>query len=316
MRLWFGTRKKSDEQSVPEAPDAQPVATPTVQAPAKGQPEPEAPPAPAAETASPEALEAGNRLRAASKGDVPKAPSPAGRADDRQLYKQLLRGLYDAVLITDAKGHVVDSNERAADFFAYPHVELWEIQIGRLIGGLNPQVLERVRSGVSEDRFVILDAQCIRKDQTTFPGEVAISSFNLIGPGGFIFAVRNVERRKKAQQRYRSEHNALMSSPVAVAICDIAGRIEFANPTMLRLWGFADENEAIGQDVRELFPNAAAGPMVDTPLAGEPWSGPLSATTRQGAPFVVEVTSAPDKDLREHVIGFVCSFVPSTNGQP
>ena len=54
------------------------------------------------------------------------APSATGailRSDHKSLYTQLLSGLYDAVLITDPNGYVIDTNPRVGSFF---EAEVWE----------------------------------------------------------------------------------------------------------------------------------------------------------------------------------------------
>ena len=153
------------------------------------------------------------------------AAAPAYRSDHKSLYKQLLRGLYDAVLVTDPKGHVIDCNGRVNDFFQFDKNEVWDMEIGKLIPGVNRPLIDRVRQGLADDRHVMIGARGIRKDGSSFPAEVAISAIDLLNEGDLVFCVRNVERRKQQTSLLRSLQNALSNDLSAVAVCDREARI-------------------------------------------------------------------------------------------
>ena len=70
----------------------------------------------------------------------------AYKSDHRSLYKQLLGGLYDAVLVTDPKGHVIDINNRVTYFFNYTPEETWDLPISTLIPGVNTALISRILS--------------------------------------------------------------------------------------------------------------------------------------------------------------------------
>jgi PAS domain S-box-containing protein len=233
------------------------------------------------------------------------------RQDHRSLYKQLLKGLYDAVLVTDPKGHVIDSNSRMQEFFQYDRNDVWDMEISKLIPGITPQLLERVKQGLSENRHVLIDARCVRKDGVFFPAEVAISSLDLINEGDMVFSVRNTERRKRQSQLLRSMQNALANDLSAVAVCDDGGLIIFANQTMRTLWGCEKDEQIIGQPLFSLWPDdPQAGEPVRRALAGERWMGMLRAMTFGGRAFQVGAAMDADRAIESSdVVGLVCSFV-------
>ena len=249
-----------------------------IPAPKPPQPEPAAP-SPVSAAAS-----------AAASGEDPASLAPAAavpadasrtsayRQDHKSLYKQLLRGLYDAVFVTDPKGHVIDSNGRVQDAFQFDRNEVWDMEIGKLIPGITPQLLERVRQGLSENRHVLIDARGIRKDGTAFPAEVAISSIDLINEGDIVFSVRSVERRKRQSQLLRSLQNALANDLAAVAVCDRAGQITYASRTLRTLWGCEKDEQLIGKPLAGLWPNdPQAKEALQRAFAGERWLGMLKA---------------------------------------
>jgi PAS domain S-box-containing protein len=240
---------------------------------------------------------------------------PAGKSgfrhDHKSLYRQLLAGLYDAVLITDPNGYVIDTNPRVEEFFKYKTAETWDIMVGELIVGVNGALLERVRKGLGEGRFILLDARCVRKDGTTFAGEVSISAIELVNGGDLVFAVRNVDRRKNAWQKLKSGQNAWMNALAAGVIGDADGLICGINRAALKLWGYAGEEDLIGKPIEKLWVDGeAAARAVAAALAGTSWSGPLQAATRDGRAVQVQASFDSEVGARDGAAGIVCSALP------
>ena len=241
---------------------------------------------------------------------------PVYRQDHRSLYKQLLRGLYDTVFVTDPKGHVIDCNGRVQDSFQYDRNDVWDMEISKLIPGITPQLLERVRQGLSDNRHVLIDARCVRKDGTAFPAEVAISSIDLINEADMVFSVRNVERRKRQSQLLRSLQNALANDLSAVAVSDRDGKITYASLALRTLWGCEKDEQIIGKPLVELWPNdPQAGEPLQQVLAGQRWMGMLKATALDGHSFNVGASIDVDRGLElQEIVGLVCSFVEIHEG--
>lgn len=252
-----------------------------------------------------EAPAAEGRLRAVAKGGA-----AAFRSDQKSLYRELLKGMYDAVLVTDPKGHVIDSNPRVADILLYPAADIWDMPIEKLVRGLTPPMLERIRQTVAGNRHVLLDATCRRRDGTTFAAEVAISRLNLINEGDFVFFIRNVERRRQTMQRLRSLQNAVMNAATAFATLDLQGRILFANPAMLEMWSAARSADLLERNIRSIWQSPAGiERALELALGGDRWIGPLPALGFKGRRFTVEAMLAPDRDARNEIVGVVCSFI-------
>ncbi len=233
------------------------------------------------------------------------------KGDHKSLYKQLLAGLYDAVLITDPNGYVIDANPRVEEFFKYSASETWDIMVGELIAGVNNTLIDRVRKGLGEGRFVLLDAKCVRKDGTTFAGEVSISLIELVNGGDLVFAVRNVDRRKNAWQKLKSGQNAWMSALSAGVISDADGLIRGMNRAGLKLWGYADEEDLVGKPIKKLWADAqTASEALASASSGIPWTGLLRAMSRDGNEIHVQAAFDPEVGARDGVAGVVCSVLP------
>lgn len=115
-------------------------------------------------------------------------------------YQELLHSLYDGVLISKASGQIVDVNARAINLLQYDQHELSRLNVLDIIAGANDQLLQTICKNIKSNRFTLIDAYCIRKDKTTFPAEIATNRLVLTKEGHLCFFLRDVTRRKKAEQ--------------------------------------------------------------------------------------------------------------------
>lgn len=212
---------------------------------------------------------------------------------DRDLFRSLLSGLYDGILIVDSKGYLIQSNQRARDFFGYTEEEMWNIKCNQLIPTLNSKVLFKIQSHVADGRFTIVNASCKRKDETQFPAEIAISSIHLVNDGDLIFSVRNCERRNKARYRHQLQDDALEYAGAGVIACTGDGFIEYANPAFLKMIMAEKEQDVlqrcIGDFCRDTGP---VGELMRVPSQYGAWYGCLNLKTIRGASLRVQATSA------------------------
>ncbi len=116
-----------------------------------------------------------------------------------QDYDRILQSIYDAVIITDNEGVIVDFNFRVMDFFGYTEKELTGLSIVKLISGATQSLLDAVKTNLRDHRYTLIEARCLRLDRTTFPSEIAVSNINLDFDGEFCFFVRDITVRKQAQ---------------------------------------------------------------------------------------------------------------------
>lgn len=126
-------------------------------------------------------------------------------------YREILQGLYDAVLICGHDCRVVEANARAEKMLRQSASSL----IGRLLSALvvnfTPEIMRRIEQRLVRGRFTVLEAYCVRGDETVFPAEIAISRVQLTPAGEFIFSIRNIEWRKKTEAAIRRETEAQMA---------------------------------------------------------------------------------------------------------
>ena len=224
----------------------------------------------AAPAADPEAGRPVFKLRA--KADV-SPPSPVGdksgierdagdgmirpKVDQRALYYQLMNGLYDAVLVLDDQGHVVDCNSRVTEMLGYSREEAWDLPIDKVITGMSSQMFEHLKRNLAENHHILIDACCFRQDGTSFASEVGVSTLFLTRGSNVVFAIRNVERRKSAMEELRKSRVALDVALAPAFVCDADGFFLVVNQALLDTFGIPDEAKAKSVRLVDLLPDAA-----------------------------------------------------------
>ncbi len=228
--------------------------------------------------------------------------------DRKSLFRQFLAGMYDAVVITDPNGHIIEINPRAEEYFGHSQDEVIDRSISFFIPGLSSEIVQRIRKGLEDDRHMMIDANGLNKDGSKFACEVTVSIIDLMDPGDLVFTVRNVERRRKVRAMLRSKENAFHASHSALFCCEADGRIAEANDEFLGMFDLKDEDEAR----RHLFSDF----MSDDPLpenfrkalAGETTVTGLVAEADGDDQEEVEVVLAPNRHGRKivGVVGSIC----------
>ncbi len=233
------------------------------------------------------------------------------KARDISLYKSLLGGLYDGVLILDAKGGVIASNRRAEQFLGYTEQELWGMQCEELVVGINTRVLYKLHAHAEEGRFTVVNGTCKRKDGTSFPAEIAISRIRLLNEGDLIFSIRNIERREKVREQRGLEEEAVRSTGAGVAVCSIEGAIEFANPAFLKILGQPNEQEVIKHMIGDFCSSyEQVNTMMHAPSPQGNWLGTLELVTPKGLKREVLVTAALSQLHRGATSRIVLTMIP------
>jgi PAS domain S-box-containing protein len=225
-------------------------------------------------------------------------------------YSQLLQSIYDAALITDLDGHIVDSNVRAAEFLGYTSDEFQNLPILDMISGASTSLLETLRQNTQDEKFALLQAYCLRKDRSLFPAEIAVNMLKF-EETRLCFFIRDVTLRRQAEALLRTEHNAIQNSASGIAIVDADAKLEYVNLSFVKLWGLETEDQVVGLDIRSLLSDSPnMNEMVRAALVEHgSWNGELTGRREDGSIFSAQVSAACNRDSDGEVVGMVMSFV-------
>lgn len=198
--------------------------------------------------------------------------------DRRSLFRQFLAGMYDAVVITDPNGHIIDINQRAVEHFGYELDDVLDREISVYIPGLQSDVVQRIRKGVESDRHVVIDANGRTKAGVKIACEVTVSIIDLMDPGDLVFTIRNIEKRRILMNSLRGKANAFALASDALFVCDPDGRFIEANGAFRRMFGLGDDEDVSSHAFAEFmnddplpddFRSALNGGTTDTVIVAE-----------------------------------------------
>ena len=182
--------------------------------------------------------------------------------DIEGLFERVFEFSPDAVFITDPKGLIVRANAQATGLFGYDRQDL----IGKPVEMLVP---ERYRSGHPKHRAEYssqprvrpmgagLELYGLRKDGSEFPVDIMLSPVQGTGDSYALAVVRDVTRRKQAEEALRRSEARLRSlfefSPDAILLIDQTGKIADVNAQVDSFFGYS-RAELIGKAVELLIP--------------------------------------------------------------
>ena len=190
MKFWFG--KKEEEAPKEESNTAAESPAPAVPEPVPSNEVPVAPPPPPLPTPPHETL---GSARPVSPPLEPATTLIRPQPNQKVLYYQLMNGLYDAVMILDQNGHIVDCNTRVTPVLGYERDEMWDMPVSDVIKGIGPQIFQQMKDALYNNHQVLINAKCTRKDGVVFQGEVGVCLMHLTRGENLVFTVRNVEKR-------------------------------------------------------------------------------------------------------------------------
>jgi len=136
------------------------------------------------------------------------APLPAVRLRSKNnglSLAALLESLYDAILITNRAGGILEANRRAQELTQYARAELERLRLGDLVAGVDANLLAAIEQHWAAGRFTVIEGRCRRKDGSVFPAEIAAGGLHGPAGSGWCFSLRNITRRKQAEESIRKE---------------------------------------------------------------------------------------------------------------
>ena len=221
--------------------------------------------------------------------------------DRKSLFRQFLAGMYDAVVITDPNGHIIEINPRAEEHFGHNQEDVIDKPISFFIPGLSPEIVQRVRRGLEGDRHMVLDANGLNRDGTKFACEVTVSVIDLMDPGDLVFTCRNVERRRRVNELLRAKESAFAIAQSALFTCDKDGNFTSANDTFLKMFDLADEEDAKKHVFADYFTDEPLPANFQKALAGETSTIVIVAESAEedGDDNEIEITLAPNREGRK-----------------
>lgn len=228
-------------------------------------------------------------------------------------FEILLQSVYDAAILTDFDGHITNANERALRFFDYDRTAITGRDVGELIAGADEGILATVIENVQSERFTLLQAHCIRRDESLFPAEISATCLKLTGETSLCFFIRDISLRRAVEDQLRIEQTAVQNAGSGIAITSPAGEIDYVNPAVCTLWQCPDHGSMPCRNISDLFCEPAViAEVIRNAAAAHAWQGELKARRRDGGAFYVHTSVSSCVDEDDTITHLVFSFADTT----
>lgn len=240
----------------------------------------------------------------------------------------VLRTAADGILVADDQGRIETFNAAAERIFGYSVREARGRPLGDLLPFVreeahNGRLLPHLQPGDSQHHALRREVLAVRKDGSTCPLEVAISTTCVDERRIFTVLARDISERKRAEEELRRLHlqNDLILNSAGEGIfgVDPQGKFIFVNPAGAKMLGY-EPQELIGRPCRDVLGAAGAASgradpaaLIEHTLAdGVPRSLEMAVLPRRGdSTFPARYTCMPIRD-RGRTSGAVVTFADIT----
>ena len=239
--------------------------------------------------------------------------------DRAARYRAMVATLNEGVIVQDAHGVVLEGNLRAEQILGLSHEQL----VGQPVWTLRWTLPQEDGSPLLPELFPA--AQALRTGRPCCNAVIG-----LVHPDGrtqwlqlsaeplyqepneppslVVCAFLDITARRLAERHLRQLSQVVECCPMGVFVCDTHGRIEYANPRMESLSGYA-RNDMLGQTPR-LFKSGLTPVSVYTELwrdihAGKLWRGELLNRHKGGSLYWEALTISPVKDGNGRITHFI-----------
>ncbi|HUX10519.1 MAG TPA: sigma 54-interacting transcriptional regulator [Terriglobia bacterium] len=208
--------------------------------------------------------------------DQPKLQRPTGQpapkhsadapGESQALFEQFFESSPDGVLVVNQEGRITRVNAQTETMFGYGRSELKDQPIELLVPDRFRKAHEKDRGHYqAEPRMrgmgIGIELYAKRKDGSEFPVEIMLSPIETSEGSVVLTVVRNITRRKKAEDALRSSEQQLQSildnSTTVIYVKDLEGRYIRVNHRFEEIYGI-EKGQAKGKTDYDLFPKEMA----------------------------------------------------------
>lgn len=208
-----------------------------------------------------------------------------------ETNRALLESASQGIVSTSGDGRIINVNAMAERMFGYTREEL----IGKPLVTLLPETRQTARAATAagsevQHTHLLMDRVGQRRDGSSFPVEVNLSSAHTADGTASIAFVTDISERKQAEEAMRNQANMLNLAHDPIFAWQPGGRIYYWNRGATALYGFTPE-EAMGRISHELLKSVLPFPEkeLESRLEAEgSWIGEIVHTAKDGSSVIVE----------------------------
>ncbi len=234
------------------------------------------------------------------------------RAENQlKFHANLLNEIDEAVIATNRNGNITYWNKAAEKLFGWNETEV-----------VRKNIIDITKPSASKEEIALIIASldngesssaefiCQRKNKSTFPAIVYYSPiFDAHDElTGIISISSDITKRRQSEEMVLKLSSTVEQSPVSIFITDLNGVIEYVNPYIRKLTGYAYD-ELIGNNPN-IFSSGVQHKafykgLWSTILAGKKWEGEICNKKKNGELFWQNVIISPLKNEDGEIINFI-----------
>ena len=186
--------------------------------------------------------------RTATGSGANRAARGDGRATDLALYRSIFQQAFDGILVADGSGRVIEANPRACEMLGYAPGEMGGLEVRALLAPEEVGGPEGLLSGLRSGDAVRAECGLVCKSGDSIVADVSVK---LMDDGRTQVIMRDVTERKRAERALRESvanyRSLVETSPDAVIVTDLAGRVVLTNRQAVELFGYDSIEELAGR---------------------------------------------------------------------
>ncbi|MCA1567610.1 MAG: PAS domain S-box protein [Acidobacteria bacterium] len=225
--------------------------------------------------------------------------------ESESRYRTLIEQASDGIHTYDFEGNFIDANTKLCEMLGYTREELLSLNVRDLIPVEDleaaPLRLDILRAGET----VMSERVVRRKDGSTLLVEI---SGKMLPDGSLQALIRDITKRKRAEEAIRFQSHLLDTVEQAVIATDLSGVIIYWNRFAEKLYGWPAA-EITGRNILgAILPQAAQAQAVEIMAhlqAGQSWSGEFTVHRRDGTTFRAFISDTPIYNEGGELVGIV-----------
>lgn len=183
---------------------------------------------------------------------TPTTPDSPFSEASGERFRLLMEHLADAVYLADADGRILSVNQAACEQLGYAREELVGMALWDIHAHGDQGTFRSHWRGQPDNRPQTITSHHRRRDGATFPVEVHAQSFRHQGRRLLLGVVRDVSRRRDAEEELRRQQTLLASTLEATAdgilVVGNDGRVLMRNARFADMWRIPDDLLEQGDD--------------------------------------------------------------------